>query len=271
VSTNKSRLPNVPLNSTIPPTVSIRNLAPTNFPLSIILFRPADIERLSNLAADPRPLEQKQNELFLELEDRVAGCIERGLVAENDVISTINEVIPEEMKASIPEGVRDLVLTPRPILSNDDWTTAPAPGYSNNSTSEPMATWTISSMDEDDNRQFGSSYASNNGTTSAAAVAGGDNDEPPASAATVAASQAAAELVEIQTAVLFVKDQLSALQSNTDASKTSMLKLNLKEGTQSLQRRLEQRVVPAAGGDAAVMAAVQEAQALLDEVKALLY
>lgn len=217
-------------------------------------------------------MEQKQNELFLELEDRVAGCLERGLVAENDVITTINEVIPEEMKASIPEGVRDLVLTPRPIPSSDDWTTAPAPGYSNGSTPEATATWTISSMDEDDNRQFGSSfgssYASNNGAKSAGAVE--KDDEPPVSAATVAASQAAAELVEIQTAVLFVKDQLSALQSNSDASKTSMLKLNLREATQSLERRLEQRAVPAAGGDAAVMVAVEEAQALLNEVKTLL-
>jgi len=220
------------------------------------------------LAADPRPLDEKQNELFLELEDRVAGCLERSLVAENDVINTINEVIPEEMKASIPEGVRDLVLTPRPILSDEDWTTAPAPGYNNGSIPEPTATWTISSMDDDDNRQFGSSYASTNGATTAAAVE--DDDEPPATAATVAASQAAAELVEIQTTVLFVNDQLSALQSNTDPSKTSMLKLNLKEGTQSLERRLEQRAVPAAGGDPAVTAAVQEAQALLIEVKALL-
>ena len=33
------------------------------FPLSF--YRPADIERLSNLAADPRPMEQKQTELLL--------------------------------------------------------------------------------------------------------------------------------------------------------------------------------------------------------------
>jgi hypothetical protein len=218
-------------------------------------------------------MEQKQAELLLEIEDRVAGFLERGLVAENDVITTINEVIPEEMKASIPEEVRNLVLTPRPIPSNDDWTTAPAPGYGNVSTAEPLATWTISSMDEDNNRQFGSSYASSNGATSGASavvLVEEIDDEPPASAATVAASQAAAELVEIQTAVLFVKDQLSALQSNTDVSKTSMLKLNLREGTQSLERRLEQRAVPAAGGDIAVTAAIMEAQALLMEVKALL-
>ena len=197
--------------------------------------------------------------------------MERGLIAENDVINAVNEVIPEEMKASLPEEIRNAVLTPRPIPSNDDWTTAPAPGYGNGAASagEPLATWTISSIDEDDNRQFGSSYASNNGAGSAVIVE--IDNEPPASAATVAASQAAAELVEIQTAVLFVKDQLAALQSNTDASKTSMLKLNLREGTQSLERRLEQRAVPAsAGGDPAVTAAVEEAQVLLYEVKALL-
>jgi hypothetical protein len=241
---------------------------PTHFP-SPPFARPADIERLSTLAADPRPIEQKQNELLLELEDRVASFLERGLVAENDVITTINEVIPEEMKASLPEEVRNLVLTPRPIPSTDDWTTAPAPGYGNASTTDSMATWTISSMDDDDNRRFGSSFASSNGATSGGGMIE-DDDEPPASAATVAASQAAAELVEIQTAVLFVKDQLSALQSNTDTSKTSMLKLNLREGTQSLERRLEQRAVPTAGQDNAVTSAVDEAQALLNEVKGLL-
>ena len=199
-----------------------------------------------------------------ELENRVAVFMERGLEAENEVITTINDVIPEEMKSAIPEEVRKAVLTPRPIPSadSDDWTTAPAPAYGNDAAG--MATWTITSMDEDDTRTFGASTGY--GVTAVMEV-----EEPPASAATVAASQAAAELVEIQSAVLFVKDQLTALQANTDVSRISMLKLNLREAVQSLARRLDQRALPAAASaDPAVAAAVEEAQVLLDEVNSLL-
>ena len=199
-----------------------------------------------------------------ELENRVAVFMERGLEAENDVITTINDVIPEEMKSAIPEEVRKAVLTPRPIPSadSDDWTTAPAPAYGNDAAG--MATWTITSMDEDDTRTFGASTGY--GVTAVMEV-----EEPPASAATVAASQAAADLVEIQSAVLFVKDQLTALQANTDVSRISMLKLNLREAVQSLARRLDQRALPAAASaDPAVAAAVEEAQVLLDEVNSLL-
>ena len=194
----------------------------------------------------------------------MAVFMERGLEAENDVITTINDVIPEEMKSAIPEEVRKAVLTPRPIPSadSDDWTTAPAPAYGNDAAG--MATWTITSMDEDDTRTFGASTGY--GVTAVMEV-----EEPPASAATVAASQAAAELVEIQSAVLFVKDQLTALQANTDVSRISMLKLNLREAVQSLARRLDQRALPAAASaDPAVAAAVEEAQVLLDEVNSLL-
>ena len=199
-----------------------------------------------------------------ELDNRVAVFMERGLEAENEVITTINDVIPEEMKSAIPEEVRKAVLTPRPIPSadSDDWTTAPAPAYGNDAAG--MATWTITSMDEDDTRTFGASTGY--GVTAVMEV-----EEPPASAATVAASQAAAELVEIQSAVLFVKDQLTALQANTDVSRISMLKLNLREAVQSLARRLDQRALPAAASaDPAVAAAVEEAQVLLDEVNSLL-
>lgn len=197
--------------------------------------------------------------------------MERGLEAENGVITTINEVIPEEVKSALPEEVRKAVLTPRPIPSaeTDDWTTAPAPGYGGDGA--PMATWTITSMDEEDSSTFGPSGNVVTMSTASGTVAAMEIEEPPATAATVAASQAAAELVEIQSAVMFVKDQLAALQANTDASKIGMLKLNLREATQSLARRLDQRAVPAAAGsDPAVAAAVEEAQTLLNEVQTLL-
>lgn len=44
-----------------------------------------------------------------------------------------------------------------------------------------------------------------------------------------ALSAAAAEVVEVNAAVAALREQLSALQSNTDDSRTNMIKLNLRE------------------------------------------
>ena len=233
------------------------------------------------MVSDPRSVEEKQQEVLLEIEDRIAAFIERGLVAENDVISAVNEVIPEDVKSQLPEEVRSAVLTPRPLPSSyssttssgandDDWTTTPTTPYASYDT-KPMATWTITSMDDDSDN--GPSYGTN-GATSMVDISNSNSNSnsTTGSTTTVAASQAAAELVEIQSAVLFLQDQLAALQANNDPSRTSMLKLNLREASQSLSRRLEQRAVPAAGsgGDATVAAAVEEANALLSEVETLL-
>ena len=186
----------------------------------------------------------------------------------------MNDLIPEEMKAAMSEDLRNAVLTPRPIPSSeaaDDWTTAPAPGFSSSSSEKPLATWTISSMDEEDGAATfgGPSSAGRTSSSNGNGSSAEGQQSTPVSPAAVAASQAAAELVEIQTAVLAVKNQLAELQANTDVSRTSMLKLNLREATQSLSGRLEQRAL-VVNADPSMAGAVEEAQVLLTEVRSLM-
>jgi len=175
-------------------------------------------------------------------------------------------IIPDDVKASMPEDLKQAVLTPRNIPSADQGYGASADsngaGMSPSLDTRPMPTWTVSSMDESD-QQFPSTPS-----TSGIAAAEMVYAEAPVSAATVAASQAAAELVEIQSAVLGVREQLSALQTNTDSSKTNMLKLNLREASQALNQRLQQR--RGVSSNAEVAAAAAEAEALLVEVESLM-
>lgn len=199
-----------------------------------------------------------------EVEDRLVTFLERGLVAENEAIATVSDVIPEDVKSVLPEELRKAILTPRPIPSEEAATSEWGTAATAESDAKPLATWTITSMDEDDKQFGGRSTASSTG------MATGDK-EAPASATTVAASQAAAELVEIQAAVFAVRESLSALQTNPDASREGMLKLNLREAVQSLSRRLEQcGPATSSSSDNGVGSAVEEAQALLTEVQAII-
>jgi hypothetical protein len=230
----------------------------------VFTCRPADLERLSALLTDPRPLDEKQNEVLLEVESRMAGFLERGLGAENEIVTQMDTILPREIKDAMPEELRQAMLMPREVPSSS------VDAF--DGTDKPLATWTITSMDEEDGtteRFYSASMQAASGSTSAPGPSNVD-DEPPASAATVAASQAAAELVEIQSAVMSVREQLSTLQSNADASKIPMIKLNLREAAQSLNRRLDQRsVVADNGADSAATVAVEEARALLIEVEGM--
>jgi hypothetical protein len=83
---------------------------------------------------------------------------------------------------------------------------------------------------------------------------------------------AASEVTEIKLAVSALKDTLEDVRSNTDASRSSMLRLNLKEARDILARRLQETapgMAPAGtGADASLAAATREATVLLDEVDA---
>lgn len=199
------------------------------------------------------------------MESRVATFLQRGLGAENEVIASVAEALPQEVKDALPAEVREALLTPREVPGAggaEAW--AASAGNGTAGQTGPTATWTISSMDEDD-AQFPQFPVS-------ASPGGGEevDDGPPATAATVAASQVAAELVEIQAAVVAVQGRLSDLQSNTDDAKRNILKLNVKEAAAGLATRLRQRAPTPAGADATVTSAVAEAEALLGDVEALL-
>ena len=51
---------------------------------------------------------------------------------------------------------------------------------------------------------------------------------------------AAEELAELRTAVLGVREALSDLRANTEPSRASVLKLNVRDARDSLQRRVNQ-------------------------------
>lgn len=83
---------------------------------------------------------------------------------------------------------------------------------------------------------------------------------------------AASEVTEIKLAVSALKDALEGVRSNTDATRSSMLRVNLKEARDILARRLQETapgIAPAGTStDASLSAATREASVLLDEVTA---
>lgn len=86
-------------------------------------------------------------------------------------------------------------------------------------------------------------------------------------AESVAANQMASEMQELKIAVSAVKDSLDGIKANVDPSKTSMLKLNLKEARDLLSRRLSEST-HSSPSDTTISAAVREARILLEEVNA---
>lgn len=83
---------------------------------------------------------------------------------------------------------------------------------------------------------------------------------------------AASEVTEIKLAVSALKDALEGVRSNTDATRSSMLRVNLKEARDILARRLQETapgIAPAGTStDASLSAATREASVLLEEVDA---
>ncbi|EFN59842.1 hypothetical protein CHLNCDRAFT_49694 [Chlorella variabilis] len=212
---------------------------------------PADVERLSLLAQDPRPLEDKQAEVLGELEDRVCGYLQKGTDTEAEVLGSVGAVLPDTLKEALPETLKD-ALKPRSGAGDDAWSGSSSSNGNGSGPPKPLATWTITSDDE------------------TVVVVEEEENLPPMTPAAIAASQTAAEVMEVNAAVAALHEQLTALQANTDPSRANMIKLNLREAEQMLAGRLEQ-MAPShrAVGDATVQAAIREAEALLLEVRAL--
>lgn len=189
-----------------------------------------------------------------ELENKVAGMVEKGIGAENGIIDTVSGIVPDGVKDSMPAELKELLLTRRDMPGDD------VPGSRE---AKPLATWTISSVDEDSDNDmvYGRQGIGGNG-----AIA----EEEAMTTMTVAESQAAAELVEIQMSVSSLKETIDAMKANTDESKKNMLKLNMREARQNLSEKLDECSSTRSAGTPDVMAAVSEAKALLSEVDILL-
>lgn len=219
---------------------------------------PQDVERVNKILSDEAmPMEGKQKEILMGVEDRLLEFVEKGVDVENGVIETLTNSIPQEVQGSLPEPLRELLLTPRQVARGSTNEDVPL------SRNKPLATWTITtSMDED-------VYSNGNGV-----VLEEEEEEfemTPVTAARTAQGQAAAELMDIETSVSSLRQSIDALKSNADDSKTGMLKLNVREAGQSLSQRIEQRAVSSrSSGNPDIDAAILEAKELLNEVNTLL-
>ena len=222
---------------------------------------PQDLERLNMILSDSAmDNERKQNQILLDVEDRLVGFVAKGVDVENTVVDTLSQSIPEELKDSLPEYVREILFEKREL-----------PGESSDADSkakvkQPLATWTITSSGSDSDADIVLRNIREDDTS---------DDEPfemtPLTAASTAKGQAAAELVDLRNSVIVLKENVEALKDNKDESKFGMLKLNVREAAQSLSQRIEQRAISSASsGNPDIDAALIEAKELLGEVNMLL-
>lgn len=225
----------------------------------------SDIERITMILSDDTIEEgEKQTQLLLELEDRVTGFVKKGIEKENEVVDTLKRAVPEEIQGALPEQVKSLLFERRIFMEEE-----------NGVRGTPLATWTISEEDVIVTSSNGSTQNAGFSQTNGAIYTrdGGEEEEEtfvPSPEAT-ARGQAAAELMDIQSSVMVLKENIEALKSNTDESKNGMLKLNVREASQSLSQRIEQRSMSSKNsGNPDIDAALVEAKELLQEVNSLL-
>lgn len=187
----------------------------------------------------------------------MAQFVEKGIDIENDMIGTLAGMLPDDVKESLPGEVRDVLLTPRRIAQNEEENTrsVPSPGA-------PLATWTITSIDEDEVDVNGAQYGGSQ-------QYGGEEDAMVVSPVSMAQSQAAAELMEIQESVTNLRECIEKLNNNNEQSKRNMLKLNVREAKDNVAQRLEQVSSVSRSGDPDVRAAMEEASQLLQEVESM--
>lgn len=69
----------------------------------------SDIEKVTELLQDPRPLDEKRDVLLQEVEDTVVEFLERGTTIETDVLANVKAVLPPEVAQTI-----DSIVPPPP-------------------------------------------------------------------------------------------------------------------------------------------------------------
>ncbi|RMZ56561.1 hypothetical protein APUTEX25_001408 [Auxenochlorella protothecoides] len=240
--------------------------------------RPLDLQRLGSLVQDPRPIDQKQAEVLEVVETRVADYVEKGTALEAGLKAGVASVLPQGIKDAIPATLRESLLgrdtgrgsgdapasraepaaaeKPQSFANNllQRQQPAPATAPSSNGASAPgLATWTITTDEEDGVAR----------PLSPGADVSGAGDAPPA---------ILAELAEVLQGVGALKSTLLALRTNGDPALGTMSRLNVREAEETLRRRLQQlSAVHAVSAvpDPEVAAAIQEGEALLAESAAL--
>jgi len=216
---------------------------------------PSDLERLTSLISDPRPIEARQAELLEQLEERVAIYVEKGSRVEDEILESVSAALPQEVKDALPAELKDLLYQKKGMRET-----------STNTSQQRQWTYS-SSMDANSDDDYNSTINGNG----SAVVMNSDDEEasmmPMPSPQEIASSQLASELVAGQAAVLAVKARLGDVAGNSDVSKDGMLKLNLREARGNLAGWLEQLTPESRKiSDPPIADAVSEAEDLLAEV-----
>lgn len=206
------------------------------------------VERLQQLAQDPRPMDVKAQEFNDEVQSQLADYARRGRVLEEDLVRNAAAALPEELRSVLPGN--------------------PAQASAQGSA------WSFTQGD-----------AATTPTTTV--VLGEEEEEEPFdystfSATDLRAAQAVAELADLRAAVEGMRSSLEALSGNEDAMKEGMLKVAARDARDALRRRLEQlspAAMQAGAGQAnsngqgstrvPVQDAVEEATKLLEDVDTL--
>lgn len=63
----------------------------------------SDVERLTQLVQDPRPVEEKQQLVLAEVEDTLLTFLERGATVETDILANVKVLLPSEVVTQLDE------------------------------------------------------------------------------------------------------------------------------------------------------------------------
>lgn len=63
----------------------------------------ADMERITTLVQDPRPVEEKQQLVLQEVEDQLVTFLERGATIESDILANLKVLLPPDVTKQLDE------------------------------------------------------------------------------------------------------------------------------------------------------------------------
>ncbi|KAK2078596.1 hypothetical protein QBZ16_003436 [Prototheca wickerhamii] len=200
---------------------------------------PSDLNKLTDLIRDPRPLQEKQAEVFDVVETRVADFVEKGVDVETQWRKLVAAVVPDPLKQSIPEPLRDALFSdgsgpaasstapssrspapsltkkpPRSSFANNLLRHAP-PAQARSEVAPGLASWTIDDSEDE-------------GLGGEPGAAGADAEPGPA------------ELEEARAALGMLRAAVLACQTNQDPALHAMLRVNVQETESTMRRRLKQ-------------------------------
>lgn len=193
--------------------------------------------RLQELVGDPRPLETKAAEVNQDVQATLADYARRGRVAEEDILRNVSAVLPEELRALVPQP-------------------------------PPQPTTTIVIEEEVEEVFDYSTFSATEVMEQQALAELADVKQAVVSLQVCRLHIQMHALVSVHRSC--TQEALNSLADNKEPGRDAMLRLNAREARDTLRGRLERLSPALSDGQGATAAAVQEATALLEDVDATL-